>query len=89
MICALDVGTTKICALIGAFDENGALRIVGFGRVPSRGLRRGVVVNTTEAKAAIGQAIQQAEAAAGAEGDGIRLCRHFGRAHQRPWAAKA
>ncbi len=67
MICALDVGTTKICALIGAFDENGALRIIGFSRVPSRGIRRGVVVNTTEAKAAITQAIQQAEATAGAD----------------------
>lgn len=65
LICALDVGTTKICALIGKRDENNALRILGAGRVPSLGLRRGMVVNTADATAAIGQAIEQAEAAAG------------------------
>lgn len=64
-ICALDVGTTKICALIGKLDENNVLQVIGAGRVPSRGLRRGMVVNTAEATAAIGQAIEQAEAAAG------------------------
>ncbi len=66
MICALDVGTTKICALIGMVDDKNSLRIVGAGRVPSKGLRRGMVVNTTEATAAIGQAIEEAEASSGA-----------------------
>jgi cell division protein FtsA len=65
MICALDVGTTKVCALIGTLDENNKLRVTGMGRAPSKGLRRGVVVNTVDATAAIGLAIQQAEAAAG------------------------
>ena len=64
-ICALDVGTTKICALVAALDDNNALRITGMGRVPTKGLRRGMVVNTGEATAAIGQAIDAAEAAAG------------------------
>ena len=65
LICALDVGSTKICALIGKLDENNVLQVIGASRVPSRGLRRGVVVNTAEATAAIGQAIEQAEAMAG------------------------
>jgi cell division protein FtsA len=65
MICALDVGTTKICALIAAVDDNNSLRVVGAGRVPAKGLRRGMVVNTGEATAAIGLAIEEAEAAAG------------------------
>ncbi len=65
MICALDVGTTKVCALIGTLDENNKLRVTGMGRTHSKGLRRGVVVNTVDATAAIGLAIQQAEAAAG------------------------
>ncbi|MGQ9489529.1 MAG: cell division protein FtsA [Anaerolineae bacterium] len=65
LIYALDVGTTKICALIARLDENSVPRVIGVGRVPARGLRRGMVVNTTEATAAIGQAIEQAEASAG------------------------
>ncbi len=65
LICALDVGTTKICALIARLDENNVPRVIGMGRAPSRGLRRGMVVNTTDATAAIGQAIEQAEASAG------------------------
>lgn len=65
-ICALDVGTTKVCALVATLDDNNKLRVVGAGRVPAKGLRRGMVVNTGEATAAIGQAIEEAEAAAGA-----------------------
>lgn len=65
MICALDVGTSKICALIGELDNKNNLRVTGVGRVPARGLRRGVVVNTAEATVAIGKAIEEAEAEAG------------------------
>lgn len=66
MICALDVGTSKICALIGELDDKNNLRVTGAGRAPARGLRRGVVINTAEATAAIGKAIEDAEAEAGA-----------------------
>jgi len=65
LVCALDVGTTKICALIAEMDADGALRVVGAGRVPAQGLRRGVVVNTKEATAAVGQAVEAAEQMAG------------------------
>lgn len=65
LICALDVGTTKICALMAELDATGALRVIGASRVPSQGLRRGVVINTKEATAAIGQAVQAAEQMAG------------------------
>jgi cell division protein FtsA len=64
MICALDVGTTKIVALIAEVDEHETLRVIGAGRVPAHGLRRGVVINTAEAQAAIAQAIDEAEGAA-------------------------
>jgi cell division protein FtsA len=65
LICGIDVGTTKICALIGALDDQSNLRVIGVGRVPSQGLRRGVVINAAEATAAIGRAIEEAEQAAG------------------------
>ena len=45
LVEGLDVGTTKICALIGLPKRGGALDVIGVGNAPSRGLRRGVVVN--------------------------------------------
>jgi cell division protein FtsA len=63
-LCGIDVGTSKICALISELDDESRLRVIGAGRVPAQGLRRGVVVNTSEATAAIGQAVAEAEASA-------------------------
>jgi len=64
-IAALDIGTTKTCALIGEMTEAGALRILGNGVVPSRGLRKGVVTDVKEATQAIIEAVAQAERVAG------------------------
>jgi cell division protein FtsA len=65
VFCALDVGTSKICALIARVDDKGQLCVVGAGRVPSVGLRKGVVINTADATACIGKAIDEAEATSG------------------------
>jgi len=48
VIVGIDVGTTKICVLVGELDRDGKLNIVGVGTCPSQGLRRGVVVNIEE-----------------------------------------
>jgi len=61
LIAGLDIGTTKICAVIGEVDEEDQVYILGVGEVPSRGMRRGVVVNVAEATAAIGEAVEEAE----------------------------
>ena len=45
MVVGLDIGTTKVCAVIGERNENGTLEITGVGVSPSTGLRKGVVVN--------------------------------------------
>lgn len=58
-VVALDVGTTKICTLIGEVEPNRALNIVGVGTAPSRGMRKGVVVNIDEVGSAISEAIDQ------------------------------
>lgn len=63
-ICAIDVGTTKVCTLIAEVEDEHTLRVVGVGRVPSDGLAKGVVVNVAAATAAIGQAVEAAEQAA-------------------------
>jgi len=64
-IAAIDVGTTKICTLIGEADEAGMLRIVGVGVVPSQGLRKGMVVNVAQASAAIRDSVRRAERISG------------------------
>jgi cell division protein FtsA len=67
LLVGLDVGTTKICALVGETDEVGGLRILGVGLEPARGIRKGVVVNVEEAGQAIANAIEKAQRSAGYE----------------------
>ena len=66
MINALDVGTSKVVALMAQVDEKGQLNVVGAGRSVSQGLRKGAVINTADATAAIAKAIEEAERTAGA-----------------------
>lgn len=65
MISAIDIGTTKICALTAGLTHdslgNLALRILGEGQAPSRGIRRGAVVNVAEVAAAVGEAVERCE----------------------------
>ena len=66
LVVGLDIGTTKICAIIGSMNENG-LEIVGIGTSASKGLRKGVVINIESTVAAIHKALQEAELMAGCE----------------------
>jgi len=67
VIAGLDVGTTKICCVIAEWSPAGHLDIVGVGTSPSRGLRKGVVVNIESTVDAIKQAVSEAEAMAQTE----------------------
>jgi len=66
LIVGLDIGTTKICAIVGNATEEG-LDIVGIGTSPSRGLRKGVVINIESTVASIRKAVEEAELMAGCE----------------------
>lgn len=66
LIVGLDIGTTKICAIVGALTEDG-IDIVGIGSSPSRGLRKGVVINIDSTVQSIRKAIEEAELMAGCE----------------------
>jgi cell division protein FtsA len=66
LIVGLDIGTTKICAIIGNLTDEG-LDIVGIGTSPSKGMRKGVVINIESTVSAIRKAIQEAELMAGCE----------------------
>lgn len=65
LIAGIDVGTTKICTLVGEMTSDDAVHIIGMGQTAAHGLRRGVVVNITEATGAIGESLHRAEEAAG------------------------
>ncbi len=63
----IDVGTTKICTLVAQELEDGSLQIIGVGIEPSKGLKRGAVVNVEEAARAIAASVDKAQRTAGYE----------------------
>ncbi|BCS88358.1 cell division protein FtsA [Pseudodesulfovibrio sediminis] len=66
LIVGLDVGTTKICTVVGEASENG-VDIIGIGTSPSTGLRRGVVVNIEKTVQCIKKSLEDAELMAGCD----------------------
>lgn len=67
LIVGLDIGTTKVCAVVGEMAENGLVDVVGIGTRPSHGMRKGVVVNIEQTVQSIRGAIEDAELMAGCE----------------------
>ena len=65
MIVALDIGTSKVVAIVGAVGSSGEIEIVGTGMHPSSGLKKGVVVNIEATVNSIQRAIEEAELMAG------------------------
>ena len=65
VIVGIDVGTTKVCTLIGQISGGLMPRIIGVGVVPSRGIRKGMIVNVHEATEAIARSVDKAERTAG------------------------
>lgn len=64
---ALDIGTSKVVAIVGEIHDNGEIEIIGYGSHPSTGLKRGVVVNIEATVLSIQKALAEAEAMAGCE----------------------
>ena len=67
MIVGLDIGTSKVVALVGEITDSGDIEVIGIGSHPSRGLRRGVVVNIESTVQSIQRAIEEAELMAGCQ----------------------
>lgn len=65
MVVGLDIGTSKIVAIVGHLTEDGEVEIVGLGSHPSRGLKKGVVINIETTVLSIQRAIEEAELMAG------------------------
>ena len=64
LVVGLDIGTTKICTVVGEMEE-GQVNIIGLGTHPSKGLRKGVVINIESTVQSIKRAIEEAELMAG------------------------
>ena len=70
-IVGLDIGTSKVAAIVGELSATGEIEVIGIGSHHSRGLRRGVVVNIESTVEAIKRAVEEAELMAGCEIDSV------------------
>jgi cell division protein FtsA len=64
-IAAIDVGTTKVCTIMGTLDSSTGLRVLGVGIAPSHGIEKALVANVNQAKESIRESIKKAEMMAG------------------------
>jgi cell division protein FtsA len=71
IVVGLDIGTTKICAVVASVDDETNCEIVGIGTIPSKGLRKGVVINIDATVDSIKKAIEEAELMAGVPIQGV------------------
>jgi cell division protein FtsA len=67
LVVGLDIGTTKVCSIVAEMNGDGVVDIIGVGHSPSRGLRKGVVVNIEATVDSIRRAVEDAELMAGVE----------------------
>ena len=65
LLVGLDIGTSKVVAIVGEISPDGSIEVVGLGSHPSRGLKKGVVVNIESTVQSIQRAIEEAELMAG------------------------
>ena len=67
IVVGLDIGTSKVLALVGEITADGAIEVIGMGSQPSRGLKKGVVVNIESTVQSIQRAVEEAELMADCE----------------------
>jgi cell division protein FtsA len=66
LVAAIDIGTTKVVAIIGKKTENGRIEILGISKTPSTGIKRGVVQNIDETVSAIKKTVEDVQTKSGA-----------------------
>jgi cell division protein FtsA len=67
IIVGIDVGTTKVCTLVGRVEDDKSIRILGVGIEPSEGIKKGVIVDLGAASQAITRSVKKAESTSGLE----------------------
>lgn len=71
IIVGLDIGTSKVVAIVGEIGPDGSIEVIGLGSHPSRGLKKGVVVNIESTVQSIQRAVEEAELMAGCQIDAV------------------
>src|ERR1035438_7114715 len=72
IIVGLEIGTSKVCAVVGEQAADGSLNIIGLGQARSRGVRKGEIVDPKQAEEDVRNAIVGAESMSGAEISNVR-----------------
>ncbi|NWG34443.1 MAG: cell division protein FtsA [Chloroflexi bacterium] len=67
IIVGIDIGTTKVCTLVGRVEDDKSIRILGVGIEPSEGVKKGVIVDLGAASQAIMRSVKKAESTSGLE----------------------
>lgn len=67
IVVGIDIGSNKICTLVGQAETNGQIRILGMGLEPAEGMRKGVVIDLAAASQAVARSVDKAEHTAGLE----------------------
>ncbi len=67
IVVGIDVGTTKVCTLVGRVEDDKSVRILGVGIEPSEGIRKGMIVDLAAASQAITKSVEKAESTSGLE----------------------
>lgn len=67
IVVGLDIGTTKVCTVVGHGDASGKLTVDGVGIVPSRGIKKGVVIDVEDTVTAVRDSVERAKHMAGVE----------------------
>jgi len=67
LIVGLDIGTSKVLAIVGEVNDEGQVEIIGYGHHPATGMRKGVVANIEQTVTAIQRAVEEAELMAGCQ----------------------
>ena len=88
IVVGLDIGTSKVTAIVGEFQEDGEIEVIGFGMHPSKGLKKGVVVNIEATVSSIQRAVEEADYAPSSialrtYGIGAQILRDLGVARMR------
>ena len=67
IVVGIDVGTTKVCTLVGRVEDDKSIRILGVGIEPSEGIKKGIIVDLAAASQAITRSVEKAESTSGLE----------------------
>ncbi len=67
IVVGIDVGTTKVCTLVGRIEDENTIRILGVGIEPSEGIKKGTIIDLQAASKAITRSVKQAESTSGLE----------------------